>query len=145
MTKHLLDIKVKCTGNDKCRFDGQDMPIEINIINNQKSDIGFPLTYRQKTGPVIRLADTRTHAETYLKTNLADHDLQNEFTNIGPGKSVVIDWVITADEIQQFAILGSIDLSAEITIKAQIRANGMSVEFLGSDTVAIVGHVRLGY
>ncbi len=137
MTNPLLTITAKCRGNDPCLFEGQDLFLDIRITNNHRSELGFPLTYLQKTGPVIRLIDTHTKADTYLKTNLADFDLQEKFTLIHPGKAVVVEWIISSDELRQFA--GPyVDLSAEITVKTGIQVSGKQVDFRGADTLRIV-------
>lgn len=137
MTNELLAITAKCRENDQCLFEGQDMFLDISITNNHKSGIGFPLAYLQKTGPIIRLIDTRTKAETNLKTNLADFDLREKFTLIQPGKAVLVEWVISSYELQQFG--GDfVDLSAEITVMARIQVSGKQVDFRGTDTLQIV-------
>ena len=136
MKNHLLAIKANCKGNDRCLFDGRDLFLEIRVTNTHKSEVGFPLAYVQKTGPIIKLIDTRTKAETYLRKNLADLDLQEKFTLIQPGQSVVMEWVITSGELEQFGL--PVDLSAEITVKTGIRVDGRQVEFLGTDTVRIL-------
>lgn len=137
MTNELLTITAKCRQNDQCLFEGQDMFLDISITNNHNSAIGFPLAFCQNTGPIIRLIDTRTKAETNLKTNLADFDLREKFTLIQPGKAVVLEWVISSYELQQFG--GDfVNLSAEITVMARILVSGKQVDFLGTDTLRIV-------
>jgi hypothetical protein len=136
MKNHLLTIKAKCKGNDQCLFEGQDLFLQITITNQQPVAIGYPLAYRQKTGPTIRLVDERTKAEAYLKTNLADPDLRQNFTEIPPGESVVLEWVITSGEIEQFA-RPTVDISAEITLKAEIRVRGKLVDTTNTDTIRI--------
>ena len=137
MTNQLLTISAKCRGNDQCLFEGQDMFLDISITNNQKIEIGFPLAYLQETGPIIRLIDTRTKAETYIRTNLGDFDLREKFTLIQPGKSVDLEWVISSYELQQFGG-GYVDLSAEITVDAVIQVSGKQVDFSGTDTLRII-------
>jgi hypothetical protein len=139
VTNQPLAIHAKCRGSEKCVFEGKDLFIDIEIINQITAPVSFPLAYRQKTGPSIRLIDTRTKAEVHLRTNPADPDMANEFTQIGPGKSVTLEWVIKPSEIQQFA-KPTIDLSAEITVACKIEANGMAEDFLGIATLRIVGH-----
>ena len=117
------------------------MFLDISITNNQKVEIGFPLDYLQKTGPIVRLIDTRTKAETHIKTNLADPDLQKKFTLIQPGGTAVLKYVITSSELQQFG--GRfVDLFAEITIQAEIQASGKEVDFRDTDTLRIVSKNR---
>ncbi len=137
MKNQLLTVKAKCKGNDQCLFEGQDIFLDIRITNNQDSGIGFPLAFRQKTGPVIRLIDTRTKAETYLKTNLADLGLREKFTLIPAGETVNLEWVITADELRGFGDR-FVDVSAEITVKAKIQVKDKLVDFQGTDTLRIV-------
>jgi len=137
MTNELLTVTAKCRENDQCLFEGQDMFLDISITNNSEKAIGFPLAYLQKTGPIIRLIDTRTKVETNLKTSLADFDLREEFTLIQPGKAVLVEWVISSYELQQFG--GDfVDISVEITVMAQIQVSGKQVDFRGTDTLRIV-------
>ena len=137
MTNQQLTIAAKCRANDRCLFEGNDLFLDISISNNENIEIGFPLAYVQKTGPIVRLIDTRTKTETHLKRNLADLDLREKFTMIPPGRSIALEWVITSDELQQFG--GRfVDVSAEITLMATIQVSGQRVEFRGTDTLHIV-------
>ncbi|MGA7904709.1 MAG: hypothetical protein WCA06_18930 [Terrimicrobiaceae bacterium] len=138
MKNQFLVIKAKCKGSEQAKFEGKDLLLEISITNNQEVEIGFPLEYLQATGPIIRLIDARSRAETYLRTNLADLDLREKFTPVQPGKSVVIEWVISSGELEQFG--GPyVDVFAEITAKAEIKMSGKRFDFLGTDTLHIVG------
>jgi len=137
MNDPLLAISAKCRGNAPCLFEGQDMFLEIRITNNHDEQIGFPLGFVQKTGPTIRLVDLRTKAETYLRTNLASFDLREKFTQIQPGESVVLEWVITGDELKQFGG-HNVDVSAEIIVVAGIQVSAKRIEFRGSNTLRIV-------
>ncbi len=136
MKNQLLTIKAKCRGNDQCLFEGKDLFLDISIINNQEIEIGFPLEYVRARGPVVKLVDTRTQKETYLKTNPPQGRLLEKFTLIQPGKSVAIEWVIASSEIQQFGS-DDVDLSAAITVMATVQMSGKEVDFLGTDTVRI--------
>jgi hypothetical protein len=133
-----LAIHAKCRGSDKCVFDGEDLFIDIAIVNQGPAPVGFPLAYRQKTGPSIRLVDMRTKEESSLRTNPVDPALANEFTQIEPGHSATLEWVIKRSEIQRFA-RPEIDLSAEISVGCKIRVNGKVEDFLGSAILRIVG------
>ena len=141
MKKQLL-ISAKCKGserrgNDPVPFEGKDLLLDISIANPQNTEVGFPLTYVQKCGPIIKLIDSRTKAEAYLKGNLADNALQKQFTIIRSGQSLLLEWVITSGELEQFG--GThVDVSAEITVKTGIQVGGNLVDFQGSDTLRIV-------
>jgi hypothetical protein len=136
MTNQPLAVTARCRDNDRCLFEGKDLFIDIAIVNTHSEEIGFPLAYVRKTGPVVRLIDGRSKSETYLKKNLARHELRDEFTNIPPGGSVTMEWVITSTEIEDFASR-PIDISAEITVMAQIRSGGKTVDYRGSATLRI--------
>ncbi len=138
MSNELLNVKAKCQGNDACVFEGRDIFLDIQITNTGTTAVGFPLEFLQKVGPVIRLIDTRTKADTYLKTNLADLDLREKYTFIGPGKSVTLEWVITSDELRQFGSR-NVDVSAEITLNTEVLVDGKKVDFRSTDTVRIAG------
>lgn len=132
MNSEPLAVSVKCRGNDECLFDGKDIFIDIVISNNEQSTVGFPLEYLKHKGPIIKLIDTRSKAETFLPTHIADWDLKEDFTQIKQGGSVSIEWVITAGELSKFG--SDVDLYAEVTIMAEILVNGKKLEFRGSNT-----------
>jgi hypothetical protein len=136
MTQELPTVSVNCGANEQCRFDGDDIVLEIIVTNSGARNIGFPLAFVQKRGPIIRLVDRRTKADTYLRSNPADFDLEEQFTEIPPGESVTLEWVITAGEAQTFG--RPVDLSAEVTIMAKIGVGGNIIDFKGGDTVQIL-------
>lgn len=136
MTNPQLTIEAKCRANDPCLFDGHDLFLDVRITNNEQVDVGFPLAYVQKTGPTIRLIDTRTKVDTYLPKNLASFDLRDELTTIAPGKSVTMEWVITAAEVRQFG--GKFpDITAEVTFMVPVRVGDQRADFKGSGTLKI--------
>lgn len=137
MSKQLLDITVKCKGNEQCLFNGEDLFIEIIITNKQKSPVGFPLEFIKTIGPIIRLIDTYTKKETNVPTSLGESELLEKFTMIQPGKSLSMEWVIDSYYLEQ--ISGHhVDVSAETTVVAKILVDGKLVDFEGSDTIHIV-------
>lgn len=125
-------INVICRANEQCLFEGKEMFLDIKVSNNQNTTLNFPLEFVQKNGPIITLIDTLTKAETTLKRNIANPDLRDKFVSIKPGESVNVEWVITADELQRFG--DEVDLSAEVTIMAEISVNGKRVECSATDT-----------
>jgi hypothetical protein len=136
MNNQPLVVKVNCRANEQCLFEGKDMFLDIVIYNNGETVVGFPLEYVKQKSPVVKLVDTRTKAETFIPTHIASWDLKEKFTPIKPGESVTTEWIITADELRQFG--ADVDLSAEVTIMAEIMVGGKKVEFRGSDTRRIV-------
>lgn len=139
MTNEIVTIKARCKDNDPCLYVGHNLHLQISITNRQPVAIGYPLTFRQKTGPSIRLFDPRTKEEAYLKTNLADLALKEKFTQIAPGKSVTLEWVITSAEIDPFAT-PSVDIMAEISLYAEVDLQRKRVETDVTDILHITGH-----
>lgn len=137
VTLQPLAIHANCGGSTRCVFDGEDLVIQIAIVNHGPKPIGFPLVYQQTRGPSIRLVDMRTKANSILRTNPVDPALENEFTQIGPSESATLAWVIKTSEIQQFGKT-EIDLSAEISLGCKIEVNGRLEDFQGWDTLRIV-------
>jgi len=127
-----LNISAQCRGNTQCVFNGKDIFIDISIINKQGVDVGFPLEYVQKTGPSIELTDTKTKASSYVRKNLADHSLRDNFFTIQSGKSATLEWIITADELNQFN-KDCVDITAKIIVASEILVDGKKVNFQGSD------------
>ena len=136
MSNQPLTIKAECTGNEQCLFEGKDIFIDIKIINNTKSEIGFPLEFVKSKGPITRLIDNKTKAETYVPTHPANGSLIEKYTIIKPGESAVLEWVLTSGELQEFG--GNVDVSAEFTIIAPVQVNKEKTDFRGSDTIRIV-------
>jgi hypothetical protein len=135
----LLDVKVKCKGNEQCIYKGENLfLIDIIITNKHKSAIGYPLAFFKTIGPGIRLVDSRTKNDTDVPTGLADSDLLENLTMIQSGKSLVIEWSIPGYYIKQ---IGGpyVDVSAEITMMDTIVVDGKHIDFEGSDTIRIVG------
>ena len=137
----LLTIKAKCRGNDECLFEGKNIFLDVLITNPHGFEIGFPLAFRRKTGPIVRLIDTRTKREAFLKPNLADLALREQYTPIQPGDSVLLEWVITSSELKQFGER-YVDVTAEIMLEATIQAQGELVTFQGADKLHIVSKQR---
>jgi hypothetical protein len=131
-----LSVTAACRGNERCLFKGKDLFLDITVANTGNEEIGFPLAYVSKTGPVIRLVDPHKKADTYLKKNLARLELQEQFTAIPPHKSVTFEWVITSSEIQDF---GShpLDIEAEIIIATRVQNRGKVEDFKGITTIRI--------
>lgn len=136
MSEPLLSIAAACKDHDPCRFTGEDLFIDIRVRNDQPAPVGFPLAFIQKTGPVIRLIDVRTQAETFLPKNLADLALRDQLTTIQPGGSVAIAWVISADELRQFGG-DRVEVQAEITIAAKVRVSNRDIDFKGTTMLRI--------
>lgn len=137
MSDEILSVSARCRDDASCRYRGEDIFIAIDITNRQAAAVGFPLAYLQKTGPIVRLIDTESNAETNLKRNLADHALKSSFTAIPPGGSATLEWVITGEELEQFPGR-RVDVTAEITLLAEIRTDAGMKDFRGSATLHIV-------
>jgi hypothetical protein len=136
MTSPNLTVVAKCRASNPCVFNGSDLFLDIRITNNGTTNVGFPLAFVQKGGPVIKLVDTRTKASTFLRRNLADFALLDVLTPIPPGQSIAMEWVIAPVELRTFGL--AVDLSAEITLATKVRVDQQTVEFSGTDTLRIV-------
>jgi hypothetical protein len=138
MSNEILTVQATCTGKDGCVFDEEPMDIDIAITNPQTYPVGFPLAYMQKTGPAIRLIDTRTKRSFYLGTNPPDASLLKKVTEIPPGGTVTLKWVIGNDEIERFGNI-DVDVSAEVILSTKVHVKSKVEDFLGRDTIHIVG------
>lgn len=132
-----LSVKVTCNDNPRCLFEGKDLFITISISNTSSSRVGFPLQFVKDRGPIIKLTDTETGADTNLPTHPADSDLLEDFTSVEPGGSVQMEWVMDPEELSQFRHK-HVDLSAEVTIMADIVVDGKKSKFIGSDTIRVI-------
>jgi hypothetical protein len=138
MSDTMLKIQVTCDDNPQCTFVGNDMPISIRISNTHDRPVGFPLAFRQKTGPYILLIDTATQAQKQLKTNLASLDLREQFTTIEPGQSVSLSWMISCNELKQFAGL-RVDVTAQINITADVLVDDQKIPSQSVAKIHILG------
>jgi hypothetical protein len=137
MSEPLLKVEATCRDNATCAFRGEDLFVDVRVTNTQSRQIGFPVDYVQTTGPTIRLVDTRTQAETYLRTNPASTELREKLTSISPGESATVEWVITAYELEQLS--GRVvDVTAEITLSVNVKYGNEWVPFRGMDMLHIV-------
>ena len=130
MNSQLLTVNVSCRDNDQCLFTGEDIFLDIRIVNNENKDIGFPLEFVKSKGPVVRLVDTKTKKETFIPTHPPDQELMEKYVTIRPNQSVKVEWVVTARELQQFG--EDVDLMLEVTIMADIRIENKKVTYKGS-------------
>ncbi len=140
MNNQILSVKVSCRGNEQCFFEGKDIFLDIKIFNNADADVGFPLEFAKSKGPITRLIDNRTGADTFIPTHPPNGDLLEKFTTIRPGEFVEMEWVITAEELQQYGT--DVDVSIEITIMADILLKSQKINFRGSNTRRIVNKNR---
>ncbi len=132
MNSQLLSVKVNCRNNEHCLFTGEDIFLDIRIVNNENTEIGFPLEFVESKGPIIRLVDTRTKKETFIPTHPPDGELLDKFVTIRPNQSVGLEWVVTAGELEQFG--KDVDLVMEVTIMADIRIEDKTVKYIGKST-----------
>lgn len=133
----MLTISAQCRGNNQCVFNGKDIFIDINIENKQQVNVGFPLQYLQKTGPSIELTDLPTKVSSYLKTNIADHGLRDDFFTIKSGQSAKLEWVISADELKQFD-KDCVNVIAKIIVATEVLVDGKKVRFKGLDSLKFI-------
>jgi len=140
MMNHTLEISTRCTTDTTCTYRGQEIPIDIRIINRHGTAIGIPLAFLQGAGPIIKLVDSRTRADIHTPRNPANPALLRQFTMLQPGESALLQWILTPEDLEQFGPY--VDLTAEITIMADIQVNGSTIEFRGSDTLRIVSEAK---
>lgn len=129
MNSAILSVKVICRENEGCLFTGKDIFLDIKIFNNESEEVGFPLEFVKSKGPIVRLMDNRTKKETFLPTHPPDGDLLEKYTNIPPNQSVGLEWVVTAEELQQFG--SDVDLLLEVTIMGDILFKGKKLKYIG--------------
>jgi hypothetical protein len=132
----LLTVSVKCRDSTTCMPKGRELFIVVSITNDQSEAVGVPLSYLRRVGPAVRVTDARTHSASYRGTSPADPEQKKELTKVEPGATVSFEWVISREELPQTG-LGTADVTAEITIKADVEVGGKTVPFVGSDTIRV--------
>lgn len=140
MNNQTLSVQVHCRNNEQCFYEGKDIFLEIKIANNESTDVGFPLEFLKSRGPVTRLTDNRSGAETYIPTHPADGDLMEKYTTIRPGESITLEWIITAGELEEWG--KDVNVTVEVTIMADILVKGKKQSFRGSNARRIVSKPR---
>lgn len=136
MNNDTLSISATCRNSPQCRFVGQDMFIDVRILNATGSDLALPLDYLRKRGPVIKLTDRKTGSESFTRPNLADPALQEKLTTLRPSESVILEWVIAESELRQFDE-HHVDVTAEISIQSGARSEGREIEVKGRGSLNI--------
>ena len=131
-----VTIKATCETGDPCVYRSGELHILIAITNRTASPIGFPLAFVQKTGPSIRLTDSRGGEDFWLRTNLAPDTLREDFTTIQPSGSVTLRWLIHASELEVFT-RRPLDVTAEISVAPQSLAR--KTLFLTTGKLRITG------
>jgi hypothetical protein len=128
----VLTVSARCR-DAGCPLTESDIFIDVTLTNRTSSTVEVPVAYLAKTGPVIRLVDRRTGAETFLRKKLADPELRARPTALSPGGTTSFAWVIFTSELRQFG--GPLDVSAEITIATDITVDGTVTKFTGASTL----------
>ncbi len=137
MNDEFLSISAACRSNPRCEFSGQDMRIDVRLLNRTNADITLPLEYLRKRGPIIRLADRRSGSESFTRPNLVDPALREQRVFLRPAESVTLEWVLAAFELRQFGG-PRVDVSAEISIRTQAWSEGREIEAGGRAMLRIV-------
>lgn len=131
-----ISVAVECDGAPTCVYKKDDVHFMVSIRNIADRDIAFPFEYVKKVGPIIKLVDSRTRQESYLKRNLADHELMKRPTNFLPSSHQSFEWVITSTELEQFGH-ETVDVVAEISISTSVLVHGKAVEQIASVSMPI--------
>lgn len=139
MPNQPLQVSARCIDNPGCVFAGEDLRIEIVIINTSAQMAGYPLAYMERRGPTVMLRDPVSGRSQPQRISLADHALRSVFTAIAPGQSIALGDVIKASQLRQFG--EKIDLTAEIGVSTTITVGtaGITQPFEGTVTLRIAG------
>lgn len=140
-----IGVSAECEGSDKCIYTpGKDLLFKVVISNKGSVPIGFPLKFKQRTGPVVKLVNNITdnpsiQKEFQVPTSPADFATEQEFTTIEPGKSVSVDWVLHPVEMDPFEDSRNkeINITAEITIASKIKLKDEVTDFTGKTDMHI--------
>lgn len=131
-----ISVAVECDGATTCVYKKDDVHFTISIRNIAGQDIAFPFEYIKKAGPIIKLVDSRTGQESYLKRNLADRELMKRLTSFLPSGHQSFEWVITPTELEQFGH-ETVDVVAEVSISTSVLVHGKTVEQVASVSMPI--------
>jgi hypothetical protein len=138
MNTYPLSISIACKDNAECFYSGEDLPILITVKNNGVNEVEVPLAFIQKTGPTIKLTDSKESRTAFLKKNLADPALLKNPVKLAPGKSISIDWILTSTELEQFG-----DEPVDLTMEAIVQSFHPTKTTTQTDSVNSVGSIRI--
>lgn len=141
MNENVLQVEIVCVNPDQCRYRGDDVLLDIALTNPRGGEVGFPLTFFQKAGPVVRIVDTRTEVEAFADRSLADLGLLEQFTMIGSGQTVALRILLGEEDLGQFDE-HRVDVTIHVTLLTHILVNGSRVEYRGGASYHIVQEPR---
>ena len=141
MNDNVLQIAIKYVEPDTGRYRGDDVLLDVELTNPRGGEVGFPIDFMQRAGPIVRIVDNNTGVEAYVDRSLADLALLEQFTMIGSGQSASIRMLLGEEDLCQFDE-HRVDVTIEVILLAKILVNGSHLEYRGTATLRIVQEER---
>lgn len=141
MNDNVLQIAIKFVDPDNCRYRGDDVLLDVELTNPRGGEVGFPIEFMQRAGPVVRIVDNRSGVESFADRSLADLALLEKFTMIGSGQTAAIRILLGEEDLCQFDE-HRVDVTIEVTLLTKILVNGSHLEYRGTATLQIVQEER---
>jgi hypothetical protein len=99
-----VELHVRCLNGDPCRFTGETIFVELEVVNTGNEGVALPLEYFRKQGPKIILVDKYSNEKRHLSMGPPKVRLFDQMEVLAPGQSIRIPWSIPDHHISRFAL-----------------------------------------
>lgn len=132
----LLVLRVQCKDNPGCRYRGEDLFLTLELSHRHPRPVEIPLAFLRQRGPSIKLVGQQTRAETQVPTLPAQADPSESLEPLAPGAVATLEWVLKPGDFEQLGP-GNHSFAAEVTIAAEVKADGKLIAARASQTLII--------
>ncbi len=100
----MIQLHVHCHNGKPCRFTGETIAVELELVNGGEKDVALPLEYFRKQGPKVILVDNHSYKERRLGMGPPMTSLFNRMEVLASGQSIRIPWSIPGHHVSRFAL-----------------------------------------
>ncbi len=100
----MIELRVRCLDSISCRFIGETIRVELELINVGEENVALPVEYFRKQGPKVILVDNHSSKEKRLGMGPPMSYLFDQVEMLAPGQSIRIPWSIPDHHITRFAL-----------------------------------------
>lgn len=100
----MVELRVHCLDSNPCRFTGETIRVELELINVGEEEVALPVEYFRKQGPKVILVDNHSSKEKRLGMGPPMSYLFDRLEVLSPGQSIRIPWSIPDHHITRFAL-----------------------------------------
>lgn len=137
----MIELKVNCPREASCRYTGEMIPVELELLNSGQASMAVPLDYLQARGPKITLVDNHSGKEYKVKRGPPQTHLVDQLQSLEPNQSFRISWLLVPGDINRFA-LRPIDITVKFAFDLTPRVPMPETQFVTTQLHIVDG--RLG-